>query len=242
MKTKWPTFELLQGLGMQLSLYNYCWMMATDGYPPEVVQRYLQGCDDVSCHRRPVTDAEIEKAVRDAYSDALSPSAKSNSSPSKDTQPESCDADPWRGATAHFLDHAGHGRFTCYSTNEYLDYLRFDVYEDLTDRGDSINLKMNNLAEQIKRSTSCFDTVLECCERAFQKADYRRDRGLMIEFERIILEMLKCIEDVEGFLCNDIEGSLQEGQQRYDTLAAIGLEAQMSYPASPRDSKGEPKS
>ena len=76
MKTKWPTFKVLQGLGMQLSLYNYCWMMAVDGCPAEVVKDYLQSCDEVRSYGRRVKDGEISKALRDAYSDALTHSRR----------------------------------------------------------------------------------------------------------------------------------------------------------------------
>ena len=73
---KLPIFKVLQGLGMQLSLYNYCYMMAADGCPAEVVEEYLQGCDEVRSYGRRVKDAEIGKALCDAYTDALTPSRK----------------------------------------------------------------------------------------------------------------------------------------------------------------------
>ena len=76
MKAKWPTFKVLESIGIYLSAYNYACMMCDDGYFPQMVEEYLRSCDDVSYHRRPLTDAEIEKAVRDAYSDALTPSRK----------------------------------------------------------------------------------------------------------------------------------------------------------------------
>ena len=76
MKAKWPTFKVLESIGIYLSIYNYACMMCDDGYFPQMVEEYLRGCDDVNYHRRPVTDAEIEKAVRDAYSDALTPDRK----------------------------------------------------------------------------------------------------------------------------------------------------------------------
>ena len=80
MKAKWPTFQVLEGVGIYLSVYNYACMMCDDGYFPEIVEDYLKHCDAVKGHICPVTDSQIEKAVREAYSDALTPDRKESRS------------------------------------------------------------------------------------------------------------------------------------------------------------------
>jgi len=76
MQAKWPPFKLLGGLDISLSLYNYCCMMSEEGYFPEMVESYLKDCDEVLTYTRRVKDSEIEKAVREAYRDALTPNRK----------------------------------------------------------------------------------------------------------------------------------------------------------------------
>ena len=76
MKAKWPTFKVLKSIGIELSLYNYACMMCEAGFFPQMVEEYLKDCDGVHNHSRPVADGEIERAVRDAYRDALNPESE----------------------------------------------------------------------------------------------------------------------------------------------------------------------